>query len=113
MKQYKEVENKIEYEVFEFDETEQDYEVRIIERFEYAKIKRVYDTYTNTYYFKRGEAHNDYGPAMVAEATGPVYYRFGDKVQDEEWKAYYRTMIMDRMLNSDEFPPKPKKLEDV
>lgn len=111
MKCYKQIENGIEYEVFEFEEYEQDYQCREIEKFEYSKIIRNYDTYKNSYYFRKGEAHNDYGPAFIAEATGPVYYRFGDKINDEEWKVYYRTMLIDRMINGDDFPPKPKEFK--
>ena len=72
MKQYKEIENGIEYEVFEFEESEQDFEARIIEKYEYSKIIRVYDTYKDIFYFKKGEAHNDYGPAMKTNSTSDI-----------------------------------------
>ena len=65
MKRYKEIENNIEYDVFEFDETEKDYQARIIEELPYSKIVRDYNTYKDVFYFKKGQAHNDYGPTSI------------------------------------------------
>lgn len=106
MKRYKEVENGIEYEVFEFNEYENDYETNILNKIEYCKIVRLFPTYKNIYYFKYGEAHNDFGPAAIVDSLDNIYYRHGDRLKDEEWKSYYRTLIMNKMLNGDEYSSK-------
>lgn len=100
MKRYKEIERGIEYEVFEFNESEKDYQAREIEKIPYSKIVRVYSDHKDTFYFKKGEGHNEWGPAIIRENSDipKLYYMDGNNYKDDEWKVYYRTKMIDEML---------------
>lgn len=114
MKQYKEIENDIEYDVFELNDCEIYIERKELERYEHCKIIKAYDDCIDIYYLKYGEPHNEWGPSAVRiggtldrgwlfwnqyEDCGP-YYIDGCKLEDEEWKCFHRTKMIDEMLNN-------------
>jgi len=96
MKSYKQIEYGIEYEVFDFERGDLS-QVEHLGKKEHAKIIRN----GHTYYFRYGEAHNDYGPALIREFDGRYeedYYQFGRRLNEEEFKNIKRTELIDRML---------------
>ena len=103
MKRYKEIENGIEYEVFEMDEVELYFEVKRIEKIEHSKVIRTCYGCREVFYFKNGEAHNDWGPCSIRiYPSGSIcncgYWREGEHLSDEEWKCFYRTKMIDDIL---------------
>jgi hypothetical protein len=117
MKQYKEIENGIEYEVFELTMPELYYQIREIEKIEYAKVVRQYDDHKDVFYFHKGEAHNKFGPCVVTilengESFPICYYFDGDRLTDEEWKVYHRTKVIDEVLKKYEKYEKIRKKKE-
>ena len=99
MKTSKKIENGIEYEVFDFEvEDPLDQEVEQLRKKEHAIIRR----HGHTYYFRYGEAHNDYGPAIIREFQGHMeedYFQFGRRIKDGELKNFLRTSWIDKMIS--------------
>ena len=103
MKQYKEIENDIEYDVFEMDEVELYFEVERIEKIENSKVIRTCYGCREIFYFRFGEAHNDWGPSSIKIYPDGMmccgYWKDGVHLNDEEWKCIHRTKVIDKMLN--------------
>ena len=101
-KRYKTVENGIEYEVFDCD-LDDDSAIREIDKIENSIIKRTSSGgYHTVYYFKYGDGHNAYGPAIVRYLDGvkldEFHFMGGDMMRLEEWKSHNRSRLIDEML---------------
>lgn len=98
MKTSKIIENGIEYEVFDFEVDDPlTQEVEQLRRKEHSIIRR----HGHTYYFRYGEAHNDFGPAIIREFEDHYeedYFQFGRRLKDGEQRSFLRTAWIDKML---------------